>query len=79
MTSLGAAQEGTAGIWNRLRRALAKTEEKDRKLAMHMAQKIARPKSNRGGRATIRGDVGYVGIQVVTSWSFAVQNAVALI
>jgi len=32
---------------NKLRRALAKAEEKDRKLVMHMAQKMARPKSDR--------------------------------
>ena len=33
---------------NNLRRQLAKTEESDRKLLLHMAQKMARP---RGGRA----------------------------
>src|SRR5215467_1837415 len=32
---------------SKLRRALAKAEEKDRKLVMHMAQKMARPKSDR--------------------------------
>ena len=34
---------------NKLRRLLAKTEEADRKLLLHMAQKMARP---RNGRAT---------------------------
>ena len=34
---------------NKLRRLLAKTEEADRKLLLHMAQKMARPRS---GRAT---------------------------
>lgn len=32
---------------NKLRRALAKAEDKDRKLVMHMAKKIARAKSGR--------------------------------
>ena len=36
---------------NKLRRALAKAEEKDRKLVMHMAQKMARPKSGRAGES----------------------------
>lgn len=34
---------------NQLRRALGKAEKKDRKLVMYMAQKMARPKSNRNG------------------------------
>lgn len=34
---------------NKLRRALAKSEEKDRKLVMYVAQKMARPKSNQKG------------------------------
>ena len=46
-----AAQEGTGGILNRLRRALAKAEEKDRKLVMYMAQKMAGPKSDRVGQS----------------------------
>ena len=32
---------------NKLRRLLAKTEEADRKLLLHMAQKMARPKAGR--------------------------------
>jgi transcriptional regulator with XRE-family HTH domain len=32
---------------NRLRRVLAKTEEADRKLLLHMAQKMARPRNGR--------------------------------
>jgi len=32
---------------NKLRRLLAKTEEADRKLLLHMAQKMARPKNGR--------------------------------
>jgi hypothetical protein len=37
---------------NKLRRALAMAEEKDRKLVMmHMAQKMARPKSGRAGQS----------------------------
>jgi len=36
---------------SQLRRALGKAEEKDRKLVMHMAQKMARPKLNRAGES----------------------------
>jgi hypothetical protein len=32
---------------NKLRRLLAKTEEADRKILLHMAQKMARPRSGR--------------------------------
>ena len=37
-----------ARFLNKLRRLLSKTEEADRKLLMHMAQKMARPNSRRG-------------------------------
>ena len=35
---------------NKLRRLLAKTEEADRKLLLHMAQKMARPRNGRAAR-----------------------------
>src|SRR5467141_3138733 len=38
-----------ARFLNKLRRLLSKTEEADRKLLLHMAQKMARPRAGRAG------------------------------